>query len=849
MKLSAVISLLISGVTIASALPSIPETADCVKPYLCCGELKTPLDSTVDPILKDLGINAASLATPGIKLVNLGRSAALKPTSSDQPIIIDSKTNLKNSSMIIATSGLIPPKILSFPNSYGKSKFNAPHHTNPSLKRLSIYPFKAKGDAPYSVAEDILRAAIHIPKSFSCDKNKKIPVLLVPGTAVPAAMTFYYNFGKLGRALPETDIVWVNIPRASLDDIQSNAEYVAYALNYISALCLTKAAVISWSQGALNIQWALKYWPSTRDVVSDFIAISPDFHGTMVRWLVCPFLHLVACTPSIWQQGWDAKFIQVLRSRGGDSAYVPTTTIYSSFDQVVKPMSGGDASAILSDQRGVGVSNNHLQTICANQAAGGVYTHEGVLYNPLAWALAADALRHDGPGNITRIDTRKLPEIRALKFNIAYFDRESILIWAGSCLFDNRNIFDFTVVPTIDGGSHSSCSGYQDSGKDKRDRKAVSVTNDLGAFNMHEFNILNGGKTALACSYRNKYKNLGNLGRPNEYGWVVSGGFVEMDTITGKVLYDWDSEGCIPIHESVKVGPSTPASGEPERCWNYILSARFTNTIYLISGQDGHIVWRLGGENSDFAQDFTFSKQHHVRFLEQGELTSAALIVQLHTSVFPMTAKAIARYNRPDGVLTRLRGSVQKLPIGEVFHSPEGKVLMQASFASLRFSTYRSYKFDFTGQLSTPPDVVSSVYGTDETELTSIFHGTLSRLGIVEAMDKDGNVLGTFDVRRTETLNNWRLAGFQGDVKPTPHDRSIIYGDKAVADDADDVEETYLRAEELIHGVGGLLIFVLVLCSTGGTLAGVYLHFWRRSMQAYNELASEEGEPLNERSI
>ncbi|KAF5859718.1 hypothetical protein ETB97_002497 [Aspergillus alliaceus] len=61
MKLSAVISLLISGVTIASALPSIPETADCVKPYLCCGELKTPLDSTVDPILKDLGINAASL--------------------------------------------------------------------------------------------------------------------------------------------------------------------------------------------------------------------------------------------------------------------------------------------------------------------------------------------------------------------------------------------------------------------------------------------------------------------------------------------------------------------------------------------------------------------------------------------------------------------------------------------------------------------------------------------------------------------------------------------------------------------------------------------------------------------
>ncbi|KAF5859720.1 hypothetical protein ETB97_002499 [Aspergillus alliaceus] len=335
---------------------------------------------------------------------------------------------------------------------------------------------------------------------------------------------------------------------------------------------------------------------------------------------------------------------------------------------------------------------------------------------------------------------------------------------------------------------------------------------------MHEFNILDGGKTALACSYRNKYKNLGNLGRPDEYGWVVSGGFVEMDTITGKVLYDWDSEGCIPIHESVKVGPSTPASGEPG--WDYVhvnaVDKDAAGTIYYRLGWTyrlaawwGKLRFCSGLHILQAAPCSLCRVQRHTNTtisffnnasdeLEQGELTSAALIVQLHTSVFPMTAKAIARYNRPDGVLTRLRGSVQKLPIGEVF------VLMQASFASLRFSTYRSYKFDFTGQPSTPPDVVSSVYRTDETDLTSIFHGTVLRiygLGIVEAMDKDGNVLGTFDVRRTETLNNWRLAGFQGDVKPTPHDPSIIYGDKAVADDADDVEETYLRAEEVAENI------------------------------------------------
>lgn len=30
------------------------------------------------------------------------------------------------------------------------------------------------------------------------------------------------------------------------------------------------------------MQWALKYWPSTRATVSDFIAVSPDISGTTI---------------------------------------------------------------------------------------------------------------------------------------------------------------------------------------------------------------------------------------------------------------------------------------------------------------------------------------------------------------------------------------------------------------------------------------------------------------------------------------------------------------------------------------------------------------------------------------
>ena len=181
---------------------------------------------------------------------------------------------------------------------------------------------------------------------------------------------------------------------------------VAYAMNYVSGITNQNVSVISWSQGGLNTQWALKYWPSTRSVTSNFIAISPDYHGTVEAFLACPGfpLNLLACGPSIIQQESTSNFVQTLRANGGDSAYVPTTTVYSATDEVVQPQSGTGASAFMQDARKVGVSNSQVQVACAGQTAGGFYTHEGVLYNPLAFELAKDALTNGGPAQLSRID-------------------------------------------------------------------------------------------------------------------------------------------------------------------------------------------------------------------------------------------------------------------------------------------------------------------------------------------------------------------------------------------------------------------------------------------------------------
>jgi hypothetical protein len=267
----------------------------------------------------------------------------------------------------------------------------------------SIYPHKAPEDVPYDVNENKLRSAIYIPDSFEYGANGKQPVLLVPGTSVPAGSTYNFSYEKLLANTDFADPVWVNIPGNSLGDIQVSAEYVAYAINYISGISNgSKIGVIVWSQGGIDVQWALKYWPSTREIVDDFMPISSDFHGTLLDNLC--FVPVPPCTPAAKQQSSESNLIHVFRAHDGDSAYVPTTSVYSGVDEVVQPQSDPDASAALKDHRKVGVTNTQIQLACPGKPAGSFYLHETMLVNPVAYALFVDAMTHDGPGQLSRID-------------------------------------------------------------------------------------------------------------------------------------------------------------------------------------------------------------------------------------------------------------------------------------------------------------------------------------------------------------------------------------------------------------------------------------------------------------
>jgi hypothetical protein len=81
-------------------------------------------------------------------------------------------------------------------------------------------------DAPYSIAESQLRAAIQIPSTFTY--GKKPPVILVPGTGSTGCFTFTGNFMKLLSGRSYADPVWLNIPDYQLDDVQDNSVQKPY---------------------------------------------------------------------------------------------------------------------------------------------------------------------------------------------------------------------------------------------------------------------------------------------------------------------------------------------------------------------------------------------------------------------------------------------------------------------------------------------------------------------------------------------------------------------------------------------------------------------------------------------
>lgn len=397
--------------SLAGSAIAAPTPVDTLEDRGLISGLLSTVVSDLDNVATATGALGYSSILADYKLV----SQTATPTAVSQAfstlsaIASASPSNIHAYNAELIANGLVSGSVTEIIDFVGGLLTGENSDTNINLRspKTTIFPKKSSSDAPYSLTEAQLREAIYIPSGFTY--GSKPPVILFPGTGSTGYITFVGNFIPLLQGSSFADPVWVNVPGYLLGDAQVNAEYAAYAINYIASITSKNVTVAAWSQGNIDVQWAFKYWPSTRNVTSDHVAISPDYAGT----IEATFLDVIddLGDPSVFQQRYlsSSNFITTLRNNDGDSAYVPTTTIYSGFlDEIVEPQQGTGASAYLLDARNVGVTNNEVQLICPGQVAGSLYTHEGMLYNPITFALFEDAMTHAGPGEVSRIDTATL---------------------------------------------------------------------------------------------------------------------------------------------------------------------------------------------------------------------------------------------------------------------------------------------------------------------------------------------------------------------------------------------------------------------------------------------------------
>jgi len=205
----------------------------------------------------------------------------------------------------------------------------------------------------------------------------KKPYLLVPGTGTTGAQSFEGGYVELLGPSPGLgfDVCFLAEPNAMLNDAQETAERIAYAINTLATISGGPIHVSGWSQGNLDIQWVLTFWKSARSNTLQFVSLAGDFRGTTISSIggvsASP---LIPLPPSLLQQEAGSNFLTALSNHNGLAAKVPTTSIFSTFDEVIQPEdTSSTATSFLS---GSNVGNILIQSACPGLNV----THEDELF-------------------------------------------------------------------------------------------------------------------------------------------------------------------------------------------------------------------------------------------------------------------------------------------------------------------------------------------------------------------------------------------------------------------------------------------------------------------------------------
>lgn len=241
------------------------------------------------------------------------------------------------------------------------------------------------------------------------EHDDKPPILLVHGTFTAGWEQYEWSYIPVLQDLGY-DVCTTTYPDRGLGDQQNSAEYVVHALRRMYEMTGRKVAMIGHSQGVTVPRWAIKWWPSARDVVDDFVMIAGPNHGTVIADPLSIVNNLlggvlpvgtdnVPLPEAFHQFSPDSDYTRVSNLDDETPGDIDYTTLYTLFDELVQPVAPIPTAAVDFGQDNPKVSNILIQDVCP-----GYITEHALIgiADGLAFKLALDAINHPGPADVAR---------------------------------------------------------------------------------------------------------------------------------------------------------------------------------------------------------------------------------------------------------------------------------------------------------------------------------------------------------------------------------------------------------------------------------------------------------------
>jgi hypothetical protein len=260
----------------------------------------------------------------------------------------------------------------------------------------------------------------------------------------------------------------------------------------------------------------------------------------------------------------------------------------------------------------------------------------------------------------------------------------------------------------------------------------VQAGNGLQGVDLHEFLVTPQGDAYIVAV---NPVHWDGMKRP-----LMDSVIQEVDIKTGLVLFEWHALDHIPIAESffkfgskgVVYDPYHANSIAVDGDGNLIVSLRNTWAIYKINHQTGAVMWTLGsnknnfkmgpGTQTAFQHDVVVQPNGVISLFDDGagppRVHTQSRAVELSVNTSKMTVSLVRQFEHSPGLSANFEGGAQVLPGGNLFvgwgqqpyfseFSSSGKLVFDARFTS-NTSSYRAYKFAWSGQPATPPSIAVS---------------------------------------------------------------------------------------------------------------------------------------------